>query len=118
MSSSRGDLAAVRRALAILVEAYPRDQVSQQTILLYAHELAGCQPEVLLRAVRRIIRQDHRFPSLARVLEEYRCQRRLWESPRAGLPQTSVPTSQQREESLRRARELLARLGRMGSGRE
>lgn len=55
--------------LGLFTAAYPQVTITEAMAVLWAEEFAGMDPEIGLTAARRIIREDHRFPSIARVYE-------------------------------------------------
>lgn len=59
--------------LALLTAAFPREpELTDATVALWADEFAGADPQVAYAAARRIIREDMRFPPIARFAEMLR----------------------------------------------
>ena len=59
----------VAAVLGLFSAAYPQTAISEATALLWADELAEIDPDQGLAAARRIVREDQRFPTIARMLE-------------------------------------------------
>jgi hypothetical protein len=66
-------------AIAILRDAYPRQDFPDRSVALYAHELADLDDDEVTAAVRRLIRRSEWLPSIAEI-------RRDVAEARAGLP--------------------------------
>lgn len=66
-------------AIAILRDAYPRQDFPDRSVVLYAHELADLSDTEVTAAVRRLIRRSEWLPSIAEI-------RREVAEERAGLP--------------------------------
>lgn len=64
------DNRSVAEALALLVSAWPKTDLPEVTVELWAMQLRGIPREVLIHAANQIIRKSRWFPSIAEFLEE------------------------------------------------
>lgn len=90
--------------LATFSAAFPSVAISEAMALLWAEECAAVDPEAAQTAMRRIVREDQRFPTIARFLEMVRACTPS-EIVRA-LPEPVTPPEEQLEQ-LAKVREVL-----------
>jgi len=67
-----------KTVVALLIAAYPHDGIEQETFDLYAAALERLRdPAAAQEAVRRLVLQTHRFPTIATIMGAYQEQREL-----------------------------------------
>jgi adenine-specific DNA methylase len=94
--------------IARLQAAYPKPQ-PDSTLAFYAEELTKLDsPAVLAAAVQKVIETERLWPSIATLRAAYFQERKLAQHQRPALPEPEL-TREQRDENLRRLRELARR---------
>lgn len=60
-----------RALLTVLIAAFPRDAIEQETFDLYAAQLANLEAGAARTAVERIVESGRHFPTIAEIREVY-----------------------------------------------
>lgn len=95
----------VATILGLFSAAYPQTTITEAMGLLWVEELANIEPEHGLAAARRIVREDQRFPSIARMLEMVKACKPL--PTTMALPAGPALSDEEVQANLARVREAL-----------